>query len=192
MNKIHISGYFYITIVIGLYFLPIQWLLGWLAAAAVHELSHYLTLKACGVKVYSCLVGPLGAVIETETMKWWQEFLSTLAGPVGGGILIFAAKHFPHAAICAFFHSAYNLLPMYPLDGGRLLRCTAAAIFTPRITMVLSESVTCIVLIMILVATVYFSFVLKLGYIGVIAAVALLAKTTIIKLSCKETKQIVQ
>lgn len=192
MNTVRVSGYFYIFVVIGLYLLPIQWLLGWFAAVAVHELSHYLALKACNVSVHSCEIGPFGAVIETESMKCWQEFLSTLAGPLGGCVLIFAAKFFPQAAVCAMLHSAYNLLPLYPLDGGRLLRCSVEAVFTPKIACTVCKTVGWIASVSIIAVSVYYSLVRKLGMIWLVVATIQLVRTSIVKLSCKQAEQIVQ
>ena len=192
MNKIQVSGYFYIFVVIGLYLLPVKWLLGWVAAVAVHEAFHYLALRLCGVGVLSCEIGPLGAVIETDAMKWWQEFLSTLAGPLGGSLLILTIKYFPQVAVCGVLHSIYNLLPIYPLDGGRLLRCAVGSIFTPKIAFTVCRTVEWIVSALILAVAVYLSLVRRMGLVWLVAATILLVRSAIVKLSCKRDEQIVQ
>ncbi len=179
-------------VAISVYLLPIRWLWGWLAAVALHEVSHYLALKACGVGVLSCEIGPVGAVIETDSMKWWQEFLSTLAGPLGGSTLILVAKYVPQAAVCALLHSVYNLLPLYPLDGGRLLRCIIGAILKPNTASRICKTVDWTVLTLILTAAAYFSLVRRMGLIWLAAAGILFIRTTIVKLSCKQAEQIVQ
>ena len=52
-----------------------------------------------------------------------REALCALAGPLGSFSLLFLGAYFPEATICGFVQGAYNLLPIFPLDGGRALRC---------------------------------------------------------------------
>ena len=52
-----------------------------------------------------------------------QEALSALAGPAGSFLMLLLCRVFPEAALWGTVQGLFNLLPVYPLDGGRVLRC---------------------------------------------------------------------
>ena len=52
-----------------------------------------------------------------------REAICALAGPLGSFSLLLISEYFPEAAVCGLIQGAYNLIPVYPLDGGRLMRC---------------------------------------------------------------------
>ncbi len=102
---------------------PLDWLLSALLAAAVHELCHLLAIRLLGGNFYGLRIGPGGAVMDARLPEGWGEALCALAGPAGSFFLILLCRRFPKLALCALFHGAFNLLPIYPLDGGRILSC---------------------------------------------------------------------
>lgn len=95
-----------------------------LLASAVHELGHFLVLRAFGARIRGLRVEMLGMVMETDTsrLSYPQELAATLAGP--GANLLFAVLSTKYGGsfvltganltLCLF-----NLLPLPPLDGGR-------------------------------------------------------------------------
>lgn len=101
---------------------PLNWLLAGLLAAAAHELCHLLAVKAMGGRVLRLRVTLGGLLMDTSPMGAGRELVCLLAGPVGALALLVLCRRFPRLAICAMLQSAYNLLPIYPLDGGRALR----------------------------------------------------------------------
>lgn len=103
--------------------LPLRWLLAWLLAAAIHEGAHILAVRLCRGQLRGVEIGPFGARIAIGPMHPGAEALCALAGPVSGLILLLFAKFMPYVALFAFLQAAFNLLPLYPLDGGRALRC---------------------------------------------------------------------
>lgn len=103
--------------------LPLRWLLAALFAAGIHELCHALAVRLCGGRIFRIRVGPSGAAMETDGLSFPREMLCALAGPMGSFLLLTLGKWFPEAAICGAVQGMYNLLPVYPLDGGRALRC---------------------------------------------------------------------
>lgn len=102
--------------------LPLQWIFAAIAAAGFHELCHILAVLLCGGSVRRLHIGGRGAVIEAESMTPGRELFCVLAGPLGRLLLLLAARWIPRTAVCAAFHSVYNLLPLNGLDGGLALR----------------------------------------------------------------------
>ena len=103
--------------------LPLDLLLAAMGAALVHELCHGLAICATGGKITRLTVGAGGMVIETTSMSPGKELICALAGPVGSFLLACLYPWIPLAAICALVQGCFNILPLYPLDGGRVLRC---------------------------------------------------------------------
>lgn len=110
---------------------PLPWLVAWAAAAGVHELGHLLAIRLLGGRVEAMELSPGGAVLEASGLHWAGELAATLAGPICGFLLLGLAHRFPRLAICALVQSCYNLLPVFPLDGGRMLRCLLRRFLRP-------------------------------------------------------------
>ena len=105
--------------------LPLNWLLAAATAAFFHECCHFLALRLCDVPVFRIEISSRGARMDTAPMGLRQEFFCALAGPLGGLFLLLFLRQIPRIAICAAAQSLFNLLPLYPLDGGRAVRCLA-------------------------------------------------------------------
>lgn len=103
--------------------LPLNWVLAGTIAAGFHELCHCLMVRAMGGRVWEFRIGIGGAVMETSPMSTGRELLCVLAGPLGGILLMVFYRWIPRVAICAGLQSAFNMLPIYPLDGGRAFGC---------------------------------------------------------------------
>ena len=120
------------------------------ACVAAHELFHSLTARRFGVVVRGITLFPIGGVasIGSYPRKPGQELVIALAGPSFN--IIFAAVMFyplykilgpkvlfnpslrtwPSTIAYAFWINpwlaAFNLLPAFPMDGGRILRAFLA------------------------------------------------------------------
>lgn len=117
------DGLFFILLAFWLLILPLQWVLSAAAAAMVHECCHILAVRLLKGKILSIHVGITGCRIQTGPMGDWASVLSILAGPLGSFLLLLFRKQFPMIAVWGFLQGVYNLLPVMPLDGGRILRC---------------------------------------------------------------------
>lgn len=112
--------------------LPLRWLLAAVIAAVIHELCHMLAVRLLGGTIMGVTIGPGGAVMETTPFSRGKELVCALAGPVGSLLLLSLCRWIPRIALCAGVQALYNLLPVYPLDGGRVLHCAAGLVLPER------------------------------------------------------------
>ena len=123
------------------------WMMGVLGAAGLfasiifHEMCHSLVARAYGLPIRGITLFIFGGVaeMEDEPADARVEFLMAIAGPVSSYVLAFGfllagylanAMGAPEAFraltgylyLINFMLATFNLLPAFPLDGGRMLR----------------------------------------------------------------------
>lgn len=189
---INIEPGFCILAAVLILLVPLKWIVAWFAATLLHELFHYIVIRINRIPVLSLTVGAHGIIMQTGPMFYRAELICALAGPLGALLLLLFARWFPALAVCAYIQSLYNLLPLYPLDGGRALRCFLIhSLPVPLAERLCAGIELCITLLMIGLG-IYASFSLKLGPIPFAAAILLLFRCGRIKIPCKDGKQRVQ
>lgn len=119
-NLVQIDPQAYFFWALLLLLLPLKWLLAAFFSALVHEISHIFVLKIQGGTIYRIHVHWNGCVIEADRGRQTSDFCSILAGPLGSLSLLFLYRIAPQIAVCGLIQGAYNLIPLMPLDGGRL------------------------------------------------------------------------
>lgn len=191
-DSFNVEYSFYIYAAVFLLLVPLRLALAWILAVAVHELSHFLALKACQVTIYNVRVRGLGIVINTAQMTKKQELICSLAGPFGGLCMLAFAHFLPCTAICAFVQSLYNLLPILPLDGGRALGCILCKIFGDARGRKISAAIGYAIILILAVLGIYLAWWLKMGLLPIGAVCILCLKTFSRNISCKPREQIVQ
>jgi len=115
----------------------------------LHEFGHIFTARRFGVMTPDVILLPIGGVARLERIpeKPSEEFLIAIAGPavnvaIAALLILFAGanldpSHFvsiesglaERLAIVNVFLALFNLIPAFPMDGGRVLRALLAARF---------------------------------------------------------------
>ncbi|WP_277554352.1 CBS domain-containing protein [Halobaculum limi] len=126
----------------------VPWVLGTVAAVGLfvsvllHEFGHSLTAMHYGYAIKGITLWLFGGVAQFEEMPedWKQEFTIAIMGPavsVALGLIayvVFVAVPLPptvafvvgYLALMNLVLAAFNLLPGFPMDGGRVLRALLA------------------------------------------------------------------
>lgn len=98
-----------------------------LPALVCHEAGHWAVLRLCGARVHAVRLDLGGVSMETDALtERWQEALCALAGPAFGVLwapcgFAMGSRYGRYSAALSLLLSAYNLLPVPPLDGWRVL-----------------------------------------------------------------------
>lgn len=156
--------------------IPFQWLVSWMIAAAIHEICHFVAIRICGLSVRYVVIGGFGAVIHMDSHPGRKLAVCSLAGPLGGLMLMLLVRVIPRIALCALVQSMYNLLPIYPLDGGQALAGLLTIFFSPKVIDIILPVVKYTVIGLLIVAAMYAYIVLELGLLPIIFVAALIMK----------------
>lgn len=129
-----------------------------LISILLHELGHSLVAMAFGCRVRDITLMMMGGCASMLSMprKPWQEFLMAFAGPLVSLILaiagfLFAGVHFDgtgdlvykpgiinefalyQVGVLNLILFIFNLLPAFPMDGGRILRAFLQQFFMTKV-----------------------------------------------------------
>ena len=171
--------------------LPLKWLVAAVLAAVFHELCHYAALRWRGVRVFGLSVGKEGMRMETEEMMAMDMLLCVAAGPLGSLLLVQTVRLFPELALCGLVQGAYNLLPIYPMDGGRIIR-SVLEILIPEKQLRVEKGIAMATVSCIFLLALYGYIRLKLGVGVIFAAILILCRALAIKIPCKDGRKRVQ
>jgi Zn-dependent protease/CBS domain-containing protein len=120
------------------------------ACVVAHEFGHIFTARAFGVMTPDVTLLPIGGVARLERIpeQPHEEFLIAIAGPavnvvIAFGLVALAGAHLDTRALGAvesgqismvdrlaavnLFLAVFNMIPAFPMDGGRVLRAVLAS-----------------------------------------------------------------
>ena len=118
-SRIELSGGFCILWAFLILTLPPKLLLASAAAAMIHEACHAGAVWLTGGGIQRIRMEAGGIVMDVTQMDAPRELICAVAGPAGS--LLLACMPCPPLAFCALVQGLFNLIPIMPLDGGRML-----------------------------------------------------------------------
>ena len=176
-RPVHIAPSTYLHLSLLCLLLPIQWVVAFILSAVIHEVWHLIALRLCRVRIFSVGVRNFGTDINTAPITPGKELICAMAGPAGSASLLLLAKWMPLIAICGLFHLLYNLLPIYPSDGGRILHCGLELLFgeqtAEKCCRVIQQAILCLMVI----SGIYALLKWQLGLLPMIAVILVLSRT---------------
>ena len=119
--------------------IPLELTFSFYLAAAIHEAGHILLLRFFRVPIWGISFHIGGATIQTAPVTAKEELLCAAAGPIASFLCAAFVRRFPLLGICALIQGIFNLLPLFPMDGGRILRCLCN-LYCPRCTGLLCKA----------------------------------------------------
>jgi Zn-dependent protease len=157
----------------------VGFLLAVFGSVLLHELGHALTARRFGVRTRRIVLSPIGGIAQLEGMprRPRQELAVALAGPAVNfaiaAALWLVTPAFAGAGLLATFLGSvtvanlglglFNLVPAFPMDGGRALRALLAErVGTYRATEIAAKLGKGIALVMGVAAVVWGHFMLAL------------------------------
>ena len=169
--KISVHPLFFIF---GLYFALIGKVFSFLAftfTAAIHEYGHYLASEKAGYKLNKITLMPYGAIISGDLsgLSYKDECKIALAGPLTNAIIAllcvalwwFIPDVYPYTELIVLANASIaiiNLLPAYPLDGGRFLYATLCLIMKRKTASIIVKSLGLILSALLLALFIYSCF----------------------------------
>jgi len=149
-----------------------------LLSVFVHELGHLGALWVMKEQILHIRLKLSGAEIGIGVLQNKRELLCAVAGPAAGAI--FGAgllRIWPLCGLLSLCLSAVNLLPLYPLDGGRILRCLLVYVMLPERVHNVMKTVSFVTAALLMVAACWGTVYLQAGIWPIFAALILLWRT---------------
>lgn len=190
--KIVITPWFCIILAVCILLLPFNWLIGWMIAVMIHESGHLITLLIFRADILKIIMDCSGISIQTNSLHPGYEMICALAGPLVGLTSVFFSKWMPYTAACSLILTCFNLLPIYPMDGGRIVQGILKFLFAPVIAHRIYQAIGFIAYLSVSIAILWILFINRATTLVITLATFLTFRFLCRKSSCKEGTQIVQ
>ena len=153
-------------------------------AAAVHELGHYLASKLLGLRLCEFNIELWGLHMRFDgVLSYRDDLLTAAAGPLASLLLALASAAagryagWQDAYLLAgvsFLFGLFNLLPVFPLDGGRIVCAASATLWGPVTADAVGAVCACTVIFALLVGGMVVLLRTKVNFSLLLVAVWLL------------------
>lgn len=165
IGRVRISGGALLALAAVYFFDSLEFALLVLIAALAHELGHFLACRALGLELEAFEVNLWGFNLRLGgVLPYRADVLAALAGPFASLLFAFLASlagrygGFQNGYILAgvsFLFFFLNLLPIYPLDGGRALYALLSCRFGPETADKVCTVLGCALILILLCAGAY-------------------------------------
>ena len=178
MNKIKIHYTYYIIIVSFLFTGCFINLIAFTSLIIIHELGHYYTCKILKIKVDNIIIYPYGGITKINDkidINLNKELLISISGVIIQSIyffiiyLLYKNNFLREYTYNIFFKYHYNILifnliPIYPLDGSKILNIIINKIFNFKLSNILIIIISIINIILLLFIYKFnYSYIMILG-----------------------------
>ncbi len=130
--KIRVSSLWFPLLLLFFYFGKTKLFLTFFLSSLLHEMGHILALRLQGKGVRNITVGITGTVIQSDGLSYMEELIVVAAGPAVNLLLLLLLRKHSIWIEVNFSILCYNLLPILPLDGGRILSAIFARWFPEK------------------------------------------------------------
>ena len=191
LHRVDVTPGFVAFLCAYFYFDPAGTFAPFLLGVSLHEAAHLLLLRLAKAQIQQIQLSLSGAIIRTAPLTNRWEILTAAAGPAMNFLLfLLLMRQMPMAALVNLCLFAYNLLPFYPLDGGRILRAALHTLLPDGAADLLERIVGGLCLLCLCAAACYLTCALHAGLWPVILCALLIVKTAGI-LSPRENESII-
>lgn len=188
--KLKISPFFFVLIFLSFLSGTALQCFIYILIVILHELAHFVTADKLGYKLNTLHLMPYGAALSGNSapMSYKDEIIIAMAGPLFNLIcaVFFVALWWITPTIYSFTDTvvwanigiaAFNFLPVYPLDGGRILKSLLTAKFSHK------QTLRALKIISLVICVIFTSGCILLAFRGIInfsiatAAIFIMAST---------------
>ena len=154
--KIHYSLIF--LLILSLFTGSLFKILGIIICIFLHEFSHYIFLRLFKVNVNHLELSIIGGILEIEevSLPTIKKFIINISGICANILIIIILKYlnihsFNYLISYNFCIIIFNLIPIIPLDGFRILNDLLSSIYDDDYTFLLIKRIDLFCLIMLLI-----------------------------------------
>lgn len=184
-SKVQVSSGFILLVALLLMFDNTGILLLLAISMAIHELGHYIAIKAFGGSITSLRFEFVGLEMQCDNtnVPYWGEMIIAVSGPMFSFLLAYGAALFGklHASQDAYYLAGvsfilglFNSMPVKQLDGGRTLYMLLAWLFGINIAEIVVCAVSCMTIFLLLLAGMMLLIVTRWNFTLLVFAVWLL------------------